>query len=369
MDGLTHNRNSPFSPFPVNSVTEILLSPFKGEEKNGDEKRRPGKDPFDTRVLCSDCQFLAQRRRCLNWQAAGLRAPDVAAGIKAMRQHCPGFAPLVPTAQAPPPAPAPTPRPTPTTEARPSATEPPQPVQPNTKDTDMALTVSEGATGAYTPPEAGTFPARCCALIDLGTQTSTFEGETKAARKILVSFEITDTDNRRDDGSPHIVSKRFTASLHSKAALRKFLEAWRGRPFTADELKAFDLKTLLGIPCLLGIVHQEKGDRVYANLSSCMKLPKGFAAAPGVEPLVSFDLDAPDWQAFAGLSSRLQAQIAESPEFAKANPPKAVQLAAAGQAPAAPAAAPAPTPAPAPAAPPAGAAGSGFDDMDDDIPF
>ena len=111
MDGLTHNRNSPFSPFPVNSVTEILLSPFKGEEKNGDEKRRPGKDPFDTRVLCSDCQFLAQRRRCLNWRAAGLRAPEVAAGIKAMRQHCPGFAPLVPTAQAPPPAPAPrTPR-------------------------------------------------------------------------------------------------------------------------------------------------------------------------------------------------------------------------------------------------------------------
>ena len=100
-----------------------------------------------------------------------------------------------------------------------------------------------------------------------------------------------------------------------------------------------------------------------------MKLPKGFAAAPGAEPLVSFDLDAPDWQAFAGLSSRLQAQIAEAPEFAKANPPKAVQLAAAGQAPAAPAAAPAPTPAPAPAAPPAGAAGSGFDDMDDDIPF
>ena len=228
----------------------------------------------------------------------------------------------------------------------------------------MALTVSEGATGTYTPPEAGTFPARCCALIDLGTQTATYEGETKAARKILVSFEITDSDNRRDDGSPHIVSKRFTASLHPKAGLRKFLEAWRGRPFTAEELKAFDLKTLLGIPCLLGIVHQEKGDRVYANLSSCMKLPKGFAAAPGAEPLVSFDLDAPDWQAFAGLSSRLQAQIAEAPEFAKANPPKTVQLAAAGHAPAQGTAAPA-----APPSPPAGAVGSGFDDMADDVPF
>ncbi len=230
----------------------------------------------------------------------------------------------------------------------------------------MALTVSEGATSTFTPPEPGTFPARCCALIDLGTQVSTFEGEAKAAKKILVSFEITDPDNRRDDGSPHIVSKRFTASLHSKAALRKFLEAWRGRPFTPEELKGFELKTLLGVPCLLGIVHQEKGDRVYANLSSCMKLPKGFAAAPGVEPLVSFDLDVPDWKVFAGLSSRMQAQIAESPEYAKANPPKAVQLASAGQAvPAVPAPAVAPVAPPAPA----GAAGSGFDDMDDDIPF
>jgi hypothetical protein len=31
MAGLTVNRNPPFSPFSVNSVTEILLSPFRGE--------------------------------------------------------------------------------------------------------------------------------------------------------------------------------------------------------------------------------------------------------------------------------------------------------------------------------------------------
>jgi len=35
MAGVTHNRNSPFSPFPVNSVTEILPSPYEGEEENG----------------------------------------------------------------------------------------------------------------------------------------------------------------------------------------------------------------------------------------------------------------------------------------------------------------------------------------------
>ena len=52
----------------------------------------------------------------------------------------------------------------------------------------MALTLSEGATSAtYTPCPAGTFPARLCALIDLGTQTGTYEGEVKSARKLLLT--------------------------------------------------------------------------------------------------------------------------------------------------------------------------------------
>ena len=121
------------------------------------------------------------------------------------------------------------------------------------------------------------------------------------------------------------------------------------------------------------MVHTEKGDRTYSNLSGVMKQPKGMPAAPGSEPLVSFDLDAPDWVAFAGLGSRLQAQIAESPEYARANPPSHIQLGvAANQAPVLRSASPAPTP-PMPefaplAAVPAGA-GSGFDDCADDIPF
>ncbi len=221
----------------------------------------------------------------------------------------------------------------------------------------MSLTVSEGATGTYTPPEAGTFTARCIGLIDLGTQTTTYEGETKAAHKLLVQFELTDTDNRRIDGSAHIVSKRFTASLHAKAALRAFLEAWRGRPFTPEELRGFDLKTLLGVPCLLGIVHTSKDGRTYANISSCMRLPKGMPAPAGELPLVRFDLSAPDWQTFALLPQRVQEQIMTAPEYVASKPPARVTIASQPPAP----------PAPARAAP--AVAGSAFADMDDDIPF
>lgn len=96
---LTHNRNSPFSPFSVDSVTEIHRPPYKGgcfRCRFSVGKQRPEKDPLDTRVTCTNRRHLAQRNRCQTWKAAGLKAPDVAAAIKAMRQHCPGFAPVVP---------------------------------------------------------------------------------------------------------------------------------------------------------------------------------------------------------------------------------------------------------------------------------
>lgn len=315
---------------------------------------------LDDRVICTACRHLWPGNRCLNHRRADLNDRDLAADFTVLPQRCPGYAPKA-RAQAPPMH---TPAPTPKTETKTDDDRRQtdlQPVQPIFEsDNIMSLTVSEGASAAYTPPEAGTFTARCCRLIDLGSQTATYEGETKTARKILIAFEITDPDNRRDDGQPFVLSKRFTASLHPKAGLRKFLESWRGRPFTPEELKAFDLRALLGVSCLLGIVHQEKGDRVYANLSSCMKLPKGMTAASGTEPLIHLDLSAMDWTVYAGLSPRLAEQIALSPEFQALTPPRSVTIPA-------PAQPPAPPPA---AAPPAAApAGSGFDDMDDDIPF
>lgn len=234
----------------------------------------------------------------------------------------------------------------------------------------MSFNVSEGST--FTPPQPGTFPALCCSLIDLGTQTTVYEGKSTTAKKILIGFEIADPDNRRDDGTAHIVRKRFTASLHPKAALRPFLEGWRGRPFTPEELQRFDLKSILGQPCLVSLVQQEKAGKSFTNVQGAVRLPRGFAAPVGTVPLVSFDLDAPDWDVFAGFHERLRDQIALSPEYqrhaapaaAPAAPPTHQSQRAAPLAPPAPANAP--TARPAPPAPPAPYAEFG---EDDDIPF
>lgn len=232
----------------------------------------------------------------------------------------------------------------------------------------MSLTIAETGTTDYTPAPAGTYTARCTSLIDLGSQTSTYEGETKTAKKVMLSFEITDGDTRRNDGSPFLVSKRFTASLHAKAGLRKFLESWRGRPFTPEELRGFDLKNVLALDCLIGVVHEAKGDKTYANLGSVMKLPKNMPAGTSEIAPVSFDLSTPDWPVFAGLGNRLQDQIAESPEY-QAIPNKPSRVSVGG----APAAAPARPPAPAPAMPneppPYASEFAPFDANEQDIPF
>lgn len=236
----------------------------------------------------------------------------------------------------------------------------------------MILTDSGGA--AFTPCPAGSYLARCVQLIDLGTQTATHEGETKRARKVLVAWEVLDDECRRDDGAPYILSKRFTQSLHEKAALRKTLASWRGRDFTPAELKGFDLKAVLGQNAFLSVIHTDKDGKTFANIAGCMKPPKGMTAqVDSVEPLLHWSINEPDWTVFEQLSSRLADQISASPEFKLLTPPKSVTL----PTPTAPAAAvqtPAPTPratapAPAPQAPAVADTGSGFDDMDSDIPF
>jgi hypothetical protein len=232
----------------------------------------------------------------------------------------------------------------------------------------MILTDNGGTT--YTPCPAGSYLARCVQLIDLGTQTATYEGETKRARKVLVAWEVLDDECRRDDGAPFILSKRFTQSLHEKAALRKTLTSWRGRDFTPVELKGFELKAVLGKDAFISVVHAEKDGKTFANIAAVMKPHTGLnAQVDSVETLQHWSMAAPDWTVFAQLTPRLVEQISASPEYQALTPPKSVTLPPA-TAPAAQVQAPAPTaPAPAPQAPAGADTGSGFDDMDSDIPF
>jgi hypothetical protein len=178
---------------------------------------------------------------------------------------------------------------------------------------------SEG--GDFTPPPAGVFPSICYRLIDLGTQVSNFQGQTKHQRKVMLSWEITDTDERMEDGRPFTISQRFTWSMHEKAGLRKTLESWRGKAFEEGDFGegGFDAKNLIGAPCMLAITRVDKDGKTYANISAVTKLPKGMVAGELVNERVYFSLDKFDADVFAKLSEGLQAIIKASPEYQALN--------------------------------------------------
>lgn len=135
----------------------------------------------------------------------------------------------------------------------------------------MAI-IAKKTGGNFIPCPSGTFSAVCCDVVDLGVLKVSFGGKDKQQHKIYISWQI---EEEKPDGKPFLTSKRYTLSLHEKAALRKDLEAWRGKPFTETECEGFDVEKLIGAPCFLNVLQEKKGDDTYANVKAIMKLPKG----------------------------------------------------------------------------------------------
>lgn len=166
-------------------------------------------------------------------------------------------------------------------------------------------------------PPAGTHHAVCYRVIDLGTQDSVFSGEVTRKHKILISWEL--PDERMSDGRPFAISQRYTWSMSEKAALRRDLESWRGRKFAEKDFGpgGFDIKSILGVNCLLTIVHQAKNGKTYANISSIARLMKGMETRAPSNPIAYLWINVERWdpKVFAGLSKGLQATIMKSPEY------------------------------------------------------
>lgn len=136
---------------------------------------------------------------------------------------------------------------------------------------------STGGQKSYEIMDGGVYPGRCIRVVEVGTQTKTFNNEPKEIIELVITWE---TNELMEDGRPFIVSWKGTNSLNNKAKLYKLLSDWRGKPFTPDEAKAFQVSNILDKPCLLNVVQEEWKDRdgnirVSNHVASVMPLPKG----------------------------------------------------------------------------------------------
>lgn len=149
----------------------------------------------------------------------------------------------------------------------------------------MATYASDSGGGKdFDPVPEGSHLAVCDMFVDLGIQETNYNGQVKQQHKIYLRWQIPslrlkyEKDGVEHEG-PMAIGSKFTLSLHEKASLRKILQSWRGRAFTPDELRKFDVTTVLGAPCLITVTHEPKdGGGVYANVGAVAKLPPGVPA-------------------------------------------------------------------------------------------
>ena len=126
----------------------------------------------------------------------------------------------------------------------------------------IVATASEGNTSFPQIP-VGMHNARCVRVIDLGTQKQEFSGEVSYKRQVLVIWEVPEQVHNDE---PMTISKFYTLSLHEKSNLGADLSSWRGRAFTEQEKKGFDLINVLGVPCTLNVIEGNNGRSKVANV-------------------------------------------------------------------------------------------------------
>lgn len=181
----------------------------------------------------------------------------------------------------------------------------------------MAIMAKEKG-GDFKLSSAGTHIAVCNMVIDLGLQPSGYGPK----HKVFFRFELPDEmmEVERDGKRiqvPAAIGCNFTVSLSKKAVLRGFLESWRGKPFTAEELGGFDLMNVLGHACQVNIIHETADNgNTYANIKAVMPMPRGMEKPKAVNPLLKYSPDdakdfdkLPEW-----LQKKIKEQISDTPE-------------------------------------------------------
>jgi hypothetical protein len=168
---------------------------------------------------------------------------------------------------------------------------------------------------------AGNYVARCYSMLELGTIPENYMGETKHLRKVRISWELpteTKTFDDKKGPQPLAISQEYTLSMNEKSNLRKMLASWRGKDFTEEEAKAFDITKLLGKPCMLNIIHKPgKADpsKIYEQIAGVTSVPKGFSVPEQVNASVELYYDKFDEEVFNGLPDFLKDKMKTSQEY------------------------------------------------------
>jgi hypothetical protein len=178
------------------------------------------------------------------------------------------------------------------------------------------MPIAKNSGGDFTPLPAGSHVARCFAVISLGTQQSPM---FPSSFKVMLMFEVPgETINIENKPIPMTIQKEYTLSLSEKSNLRRDLQSWRGREFTAKELEGFAVETVVGVPCMLSVIHKANAQKkTYANISSISGLPKGVQCPAQVHKSVKYEIEHGGDEVYNSLPEWIRKKIAMCGEWSQ----------------------------------------------------
>lgn len=184
----------------------------------------------------------------------------------------------------------------------------------------MAINATSSGSSQKELIPAGNYIARCYQMIQIGTVDEIINNETKQMNKVRIGWELP-TETRvfsvERGEQPFVISKEYTLSLSDKANLRKMLASWRGKDFTEEQAKCFDISVLIGIPCMLNVIHKlsKDGTKTYQEIGSVSPMPKGVVCPDQVNKNSLLEYDNFDYVLFDSLPDFIKDKIKSSKEF------------------------------------------------------
>ena len=171
----------------------------------------------------------------------------------------------------------------------------------------MALRLAESESANYSLPAQGTHLARCIMVCDLGYQKTTFGPKLQ----VRVAFELLKSTYETGEGEvkPHVIGQNYTNSSYEKSNLMKHLSSWLGDEVTRAGTDEFDLLMVVGRPCMVNVIHNQSGDKTYANIASVVALPEGVECPEAVNELIQYSTEDHDDIQFSKLPDWLKEKV------------------------------------------------------------
>jgi hypothetical protein len=134
---------------------------------------------------------------------------------------------------------------------------------------------ARGTESKFKAHDEGQFVGQCVDTIDLGEKVQDFPG-TKPYLAPTCALVFRTGEKNEETGEYIDIAREFTVSMGEKSNLKKFLEQWRGKPYTKEQIEAgVPLDKLTGNHGLLTVAHRVSGKgRTYANITACVGVPK-----------------------------------------------------------------------------------------------